>query len=982
MAIDVLALKKRIVTNLKTAGFITDGPTNDYWWAISKAFRDLGGGDGSTGPTGPSGPPGPTGASGPAGVDGEPGATGPSGPPGISIVEGSYLYPVHIRSGSQIENVKFVYSGHSGCGSVLFTDFVEISPGRWQGIILGPDSLSAAICDGVTPQDNDRFAAYSSTTPQAAKTRTGFYKVVDCGIHYIYDDPENPEQYRVETTYPVVERAYDAMTSEQFVAGLCAYISEGNVYGGQYIQLTTSPPIVLETTEMDWHFHATNPTTSDWQLLTLSQLLNASLDPNEITSSISVNSGTSPITFTAPVDCETLANTPGVTEIPAGPFEVSIIARLGTFSSSYISTVSVNLAVKHLNDSVESPFIILTSPPITSEEFRTYTFSANLASPVSILTTDRWQVSYSGSTNASTPDQVIILNNNDVLHINKIKTTLSFVSSGSDGATGPTGPTGPTGSSGNNGATGPTGPAGPLVDHNDIPNIQGGNVPGDDVQHLTTTQVNQIGLVRAVPGDTPDVAYMKVQGDGVTVYTNVAGEAPNQYVQVYTQTASATIEGSYFYLSQLEANFSRGLNYYGIAILNYTGPWATDWTQLSGISTWQWQSSEPITYWTNSEPAAIPAGAFFVIYDASASASYQPHLGFYEMIQNTYGNPIIVRRSENANIPSTFCHDAYVQIETGHDSLHSGQYITVSTADPIEIDVTTISMTVSGSFTPSVTRALLTLQQLRQASTISATDTVTMITGGTLTKFPFANGFTTLAGTPFIESIAVGKFSMMVEWAWLNIAGSAGSTTTLGFDLYRVISGTPEVSPFLTLESIPVTPLEISPSFSANLASIKDMDLSDQILILPFGRTNTTSEVTLNFSYNGVNHATKIQTTLAQSVSGAFNEIIFCSQAQENPLTGYLALSARALPYNTNWAWCCSASVENLGTTGKVVLWNNTLGTAAATINVTATELSQYETTINMGNGVCMYEMRIYMDTVTSANDRVVVMSAWIKTNI
>lgn len=82
------------------------------------------------------------------------------------------------------------------------------------------------------------------------------------------------------------------------------------------------------------------------------------------------------------------------------------------------------------------------------------------------------------------------------------------------------------GPQGQQGTQGIQGPPGPLVNHDDMPNIH-----GNGTEHLSTAEVGQIGLVRAVAGDTPDVLFQRVQGvDGVV--TNVAGTEPNRYVTV------------------------------------------------------------------------------------------------------------------------------------------------------------------------------------------------------------------------------------------------------------------------------------------------------------------------------------------------------------------------------------------------------------------------------------------------------------------
>jgi hypothetical protein len=106
----------------------------------------------------------------------------------------------------------------------------------------------------------------------------------------------------------------------------------------------------------------------------------------------------------------------------------------------------------------------------------------------------------------------------------------------------------------------------------------------------------------------------------------------------------------------------------------------------------------------------------------------------------------------------------------------------------------------------------------------------------------------------------------------------------------------------------------------------------------------------------------------------------FCNYA-DNTETFPRALGARtfANPSSGTWYLKCSASVENLGTTGTLQLWNTTTQSEACAISVTATVCSGYSAAITFGDNECMYELRLYLQAKPYANDRVVVLMAWVE---
>ena len=205
----------------------------------------------------------------------------------------------------------------------LFSDWTEGPTGTFTKNATGP--LTSDFFDGVDPDTHNttgtsylvgkRVLALQPTTGSYDKQNTGPFIVDDVGGHWI--------NYGLSTqayvsTQARMHRDPNYSQSANFVQNMIFQVRNGASYAGHFFQMTTAN-VVLETTQMAWtdlgtYFTFTNTT----ELLRADQLASADISGD---SSLVLTCYSTGSNF--PQSFPMLAGTPGVTNIPAGPWTIT-----------------------------------------------------------------------------------------------------------------------------------------------------------------------------------------------------------------------------------------------------------------------------------------------------------------------------------------------------------------------------------------------------------------------------------------------------------------------------------------------------------------------------------------------------------------------------------------------------------------------------------------------------------------------------------
>ena len=151
----------------------------------------------------------------------------------------------HVHSSAVHASVKAFCTLSEG----LALDFWTEGPtGTWTKDAVG--SVSATSwCDDVVLVNSDRIFVGDTigmVTGHATGIPSGLYDITNIG---------GP------AAHAVIVRSSDANTSAKMVPGLQFLVSEGTYYGGQTWYLATPPPIVLDSTNLDWALGGSTGTT-------------------------------------------------------------------------------------------------------------------------------------------------------------------------------------------------------------------------------------------------------------------------------------------------------------------------------------------------------------------------------------------------------------------------------------------------------------------------------------------------------------------------------------------------------------------------------------------------------------------------------------------------------------------------------------------------------------------------------------------------
>jgi hypothetical protein len=258
-----------------------------------------------------------------------------------------------------------------------------------------------------TWQRNDPGALYGSSTadsggesdstisyPLQAGDRFLLSATEFAQYQWIYEvvDPGSP------TTPAIIRRPADANTPTTVCYGAVVEIVGGGIrngftaYGiGNSTAITTSNPIAIDVTVLDLGAPGSYTPSVSYPLLTAPQLISAGADNDDTLtfSAMSVSGGEVYFPYGGFL---TLAGTPGLSSLPAGPYGVSL--ENVCLDNAYDG--SANSVKAYIIDALSSTIVAtLTSPPITWTTPRTISFQVNLSSAYAILPTSRLKTVFS-----------------------------------------------------------------------------------------------------------------------------------------------------------------------------------------------------------------------------------------------------------------------------------------------------------------------------------------------------------------------------------------------------------------------------------------------------------------------------------------------------------------------------------------------------------------------------------------------------------
>jgi len=326
----------------------------------------------------------------------------------------SRLYPAEVRDPNDRGQVLCAFIPYHACGGSLWDGWTEIAPGVMQrdtaGAILSTQFDGVEVLPAVAPDVSALpvfspligatvLAFYAGST-DADKAMSGPYVLDDAGEHWgpTSGSPVMPQRV---ATHARMHRAVGYTLSPQFVAGMTFQFQSGAAYGGQYITLATSGA-VLGTTPLSWTISSTSPFTETYDaLLTGPQCtaLGASSDTRTATANF-LAGGDNDFWF------GWITHTIGLnrTTLKAGIYSVTALVQVAPMVPGTITQLLAHLRVYHVDDSVDSPFLVLTSPPLDDTRpfgSEAVTFQALLAADVAIAETDELQLTFYGHTDSS-----------------------------------------------------------------------------------------------------------------------------------------------------------------------------------------------------------------------------------------------------------------------------------------------------------------------------------------------------------------------------------------------------------------------------------------------------------------------------------------------------------------------------------------------------------------------------------------------------
>lgn len=297
----------------------------------------------------------------------------------------------------------------------------------------------------------------------------------------------------------------------------------------------------------------------------------------------------------------------------------------------------------------------------------------------------------------------------------------------------------------------------------------------------------------------------------------------------------------------------------------------TWWEQIAGTNLWRAPVAGPIYGQDQfAEPSILLAASDRgLAYNSDHIEDEGEYYGPYEVLDPGYyytpGGVVltraIVRRVLDADSAAELCNGMTVRVTPG-DVAYSGNYFTVSTAEPIEVDVTVLAWTTAGSYTDGGVDRLLTESQLGLASATLAElstevpNTAEMV----LALKPF-----TLDGTPGASEFPAGPVTYKIA---CRVSSDDPTAEVL---IYAALCPNGSVGGTWIAEAIsqPIRATSTTVfTLQAQVPAAIPLSLSDQLYWWFWASNSGSSPVTLTIVYNDAAHSTRVQTTLALAGGG------------------------------------------------------------------------------------------------------------------
>jgi hypothetical protein len=318
------------------------------------------------------------------------------------------LYPTEVKSPLDRGPCWAAVDLHRSTSSIGWNQ-VDGQPGVYQRSTIG--ALTADDLDGLTPVVTPagcdlvgkRFINIDTQVINPSTYRDGPMVLDDVGDRLVPNVPGGTT-YHHEYSYARFHRAPGYTLPSQFVQGMTFQVLHGTLYGGKYFTLETAQPIDLSEsgTPQNWTMGTSNPNTDTYHaLLNIAQCqqLGASTDTQTVTDNF-LAGGTNDFQFGWTTHTRGLNRT----TLTAGIYSVSALVQIQPSVIGSITQLLAHLSVYHVDDSVSSPFMILTSSPIDNTRpfgSEVITFQALLVADVPIAETDELQLEFFGHTDSS-----------------------------------------------------------------------------------------------------------------------------------------------------------------------------------------------------------------------------------------------------------------------------------------------------------------------------------------------------------------------------------------------------------------------------------------------------------------------------------------------------------------------------------------------------------------------------------------------------
>lgn len=344
----------------------------------------------------------------------------------------------------------------------------------------------------------------------------------------------------------------------------------------------------------------------------------------------------------------------------------------------------------------------------------------------------------------------------------------------------------------------------------------------------------------------------------------------------YHPKEDPAVASTYLYPSLIPDTLLRSscpsLVYYESPYTDLGGPGLdfSDWTQIAGVSTWQYNYNGPLFIGAPGGGSAVPmedGDRFAVVNDLSASPNTfeSPYLGIYELVHQADGvSNAIIRRTQDANTPEGLRNGVTVQV-TDAAGVGDGGYYTFSATDPVSVDVSIISSSKSSSYTPDLTYELLTAAQLLTEGADNTSTLYAYAIGRASADFS-PSPFITIVGTPGVSVLPAGPYGFQLEDV-IILSSDADATATIAARLIDVDGGGATI---LTAYSTPMlgssTPRTVS--FQAMLAA--DYTFSPtRRLGLAYSMTSTAAldsmGMEISFNYSSPTRGTWVQLPISMA---------------------------------------------------------------------------------------------------------------------